>query len=94
MKKNIAAPGTAASRVSTIETIKTPAGSFAAYRVDTIITTTVQGQQIYLYAARWLAPGVGLVQQRIVAGSQVVQKQLTAFTPGGGAKPVAAGLTR
>ena len=76
------APGTALSRVSGQETVKTPAGTFHTYRLDTVIITTVGGQQVSFPATRWLAPGVGIVKQRLLAGRTLVVKELTAYKNG------------
>jgi hypothetical protein len=76
------APGTALSRVSGREQVKTPAGTFGAYRIDTIISTTVEGQPVSFPTTRWLAPGVGLVRQRLLAGNNVVTKELTSYKVG------------
>lgn len=78
-KKKIAAPGTSHSRVSAVEKIKTPAGEFNAFRIETMIQTTVERQQIFLFTIRWLAPGVGMVRQRVITPAQVVTKDLVKF---------------
>ena len=77
------APGTALSRVSGQETIKTPAGEFKTYRLDTVIITTVSGQQVSFPATRWLAPGVGVVKQKLLAGRTLVVKELTSYKASG-----------
>jgi hypothetical protein len=79
LKKNVAAPGTSHSRVSALEKVKTPAGEYNAYRVETMIQTTVEGQQIFLYTIRWITPGIGLVRQRVITPGQVVTKDLVKF---------------
>ncbi|GAB4466636.1 MAG: hypothetical protein OHK0029_38120 [Armatimonadaceae bacterium] len=77
----LSAPGTSFSRVSAIETVETPAGKFPAYKIETLITTTIDRQQIELYSARWFSPGVGLVRQRILTGPQEIRKVLIKHQP-------------
>jgi hypothetical protein len=82
--RQVAAPGVSQSRVSGREIVKTPVGEFGAYKIETVITTTIDRQKIVLYTARWLAPGIGLVRQRIITGNQVVTKELQKFVIGKG----------
>lgn len=77
--KGTAAPGTSVSRVSGRETVKTPAGSFPAYRIDTVITTTVEGRQVSFPSSRWLSPNVGIVRQVTQAGDTRLIKELKAY---------------
>ena len=77
--RDTAAPGTALSRISGRSTVKTPAGSFDSYRVDTIINTTVQGQQVAFPTTRWFSPGVGMVKQKLLAGQTVVIKEMIRY---------------
>jgi hypothetical protein len=77
--KGTTAPGTAYSRVTNRDTIKTPAGEFAVWRVDTVISTSVDGQSIALAANRWFAPGVGMVRQIWYAGKQRISKDLVRY---------------
>lgn len=74
--ENANAPGTALSRVSGRVTVSTPNGNFGAYRLDTIIDTSSRGQALSLPVTRWIAPGVGLVQQKLLSGKTVVVKSL------------------
>ena len=74
------APGTGCSRISGAESVVTPAGKFNAYRVDTVINTTIQGHPASFRVTRWLAPGVGQVRQRTRVGASEVEKTLLAYT--------------
>lgn len=77
--KGTAAPGTSYSRVSARETVKTPAGSFPTYRIDTVITTTVEGRQVSFPSTRWLSPRVGIVRQVTRAGDTRMIKELKSY---------------
>lgn len=81
--KGKSAPGTAYSRISGRDKITTPAGDFPAWRVDTVISTNVEGQAIALMANRWLSPGIGMVKQRWYYGKQMIQKDLREYKVGG-----------
>jgi hypothetical protein len=74
-------PATALSRVRGRDRITTPAGAFDTFRVDTIIMTTVDGQTAAFPTTRWIAPGVGVVKQRLLAGRTVITKFLKSYTP-------------
>jgi hypothetical protein len=62
--RGASAPGTASSRISGQEIAPGGGEKMEAYRVDTIIQTTIQGRQTPFFTTRWLAPGVGIVHQR------------------------------
>lgn len=93
-KNNVQAPGYAHSRVSGRETIelklKSGVKKVEAYKVETMISTTVNRRPIYLYTARWFTPGMGMVRQIVISGTQVITKQLVQFSPGRGNTQVAA----
>jgi len=74
------APGTGFSRVSGKDLVQTPAGKFEAWRIDSILTTLVQGRQVSFPITRWMAPGVGVVKQRYILGNAIVVKELTSYT--------------
>ena len=80
--KDQTVPAASVSRVSRVQIIKVPGipKGVAAYRVDTVISTTLLqnglSQQVSFPTTRWLAPGIGMVQQKLIAGDQVVVKQL------------------
>jgi hypothetical protein len=56
-------PGTANLRVSKMETVKSAAGTFNAYRVDMTLTLSAQGQTATIPNTYWFAPGKGMVKQ-------------------------------
>jgi len=57
--------GTARVRVAAREKVKTPAGVFNAYRVETQVTLNTPGQPHTTSAIYWFAPGVGMVKHSI-----------------------------
>jgi hypothetical protein len=73
---------TAISRVSAQESIKTPAGTFGAYRIDTSVNIMGQrngeGNSLTL---RWMAPGIGVVRQLmpVPLSTTVREKVLTKY---------------
>lgn len=73
-------PSTALSRVSGRDIISTPAGKFATYRVDTVVTTSQEGRPVSFPTVRWIAPGVGVVKQKIFIGQTLIVKTLTKYT--------------
>jgi hypothetical protein len=80
--KGKSAPGSAYSRLSGRDKIKTAAGEFATWRVDTVISTNVDGQPITLLSNRWLSPGIGMVKQRWYYGKQMILKELREYKVG------------
>jgi hypothetical protein len=76
------APAVAYSRVHGIQEIETAAGKFNAYRVDTNLTTVIQGRSITFPASRWFVPGIGIVKQEFTVGPTSVVKELTAYKGG------------
>lgn len=96
-KNKIQAPGYAHSRLSAREIIELPLGKsgtmkkVGTYKIETMITTTVDSRPIYLYSARWFAPGMGMVRQLVISGRQYITKNLMSFKPAGkGAKVASA----
>ena len=77
--QNVSVPGTAYSRVSGKDKVETGAGTFGAWRVETMIGTTVQGQQVSFPMTRWFAPGKGMVRQKLYIGALTIDKTLMAF---------------
>jgi hypothetical protein len=77
--KGAEAPATAYSRIGPKEKVTTPAGTFDAYRVDTALTTIIEGRSITFPASRWFSPGVGIVKQRFRIGDAEVLKVLTNY---------------
>lgn len=70
-------PARAFSRLTMRETVKTPAGAFQAYRVDTNLTAFVEGSgAVHFPATRWFVPGIGIVREKFLSGEKVVQKEL------------------
>ena len=80
--KGAKAPASAFSRVHSSAEIITPAGKFTAYRVDTSLTTIIEGNAVTFPASRWFVPGVGIVKQMFRVGNAVVEKQLTSYKGG------------
>ncbi len=78
--KGAKAPATAFSRVHASEEVVTPAGKFKAYRVDTSLTTIIEGRSVTFPASRWFVPGVGIVKQTFRVGNAVVEKELVSYT--------------
>jgi len=76
------APARAYTRIGPQEKVVTPAGTFDAYRVDTSLTTIIEGRSVTFPASRWFAPGFGIVKQRFRVGNAQVIKELTAFKVG------------
>lgn len=73
------APGNSHSRMSSQETVKTPAGSFETRRVDTVIDTNLNGQRIIQIESRWLCPGVGVVRQESRVGAALTVRTLIGY---------------
>ncbi len=80
--KGAKAPAQAYSRVHAPNVVITPAGKFTAYRVDTSLTTVIEGNSVTFPASRWFVPGVGIVKQVFRVGNAEVEKQLTSFKGG------------
>lgn len=78
--KGAKAPGQAFSRVREAEEVVTPAGKFPAYRVDTSLTTVIEGRPVSFPASRWFVPGVGIVKQSFRVGDAIVEKELMSYT--------------
>lgn len=76
------APAKATSRVGPVGKITVPAGTFEAYRIDTSLTTVVEGREITFPASRWFAPGIGLVKQTFSVGRLQIVKELTKYKTG------------
>ena len=68
--------GQAWSRVTRRETVTTPAGTFAAWRVDTRTELTLGDRRERVQITRWLTPGIGIVRQKIVTPGQIIVKDL------------------
>ena len=75
----LAKPAEAAVRVTRRESVRTPAGKFSAYRVDTVLTVVQNGQSVALPSVSWYAPRVGLVKQQYLQEKQIVVRELTGF---------------
>jgi hypothetical protein len=56
-------PASAQLKMVGRETVKIPAGTFNAYRVDMALTVSAQGQTQTIRNTYWFAPGAGLVKQ-------------------------------
>jgi hypothetical protein len=81
--KGTNAPGTAFSRVSARDTVKLPGGTFPVWRVDTVISTTVEGAQVAFPTVRYFSPGIGIVKQKTLAGETLLEKQMVRYQKGG-----------
>jgi hypothetical protein len=68
--------GQAWSRVTRRENVTTPAGTFAAWRVDTRTDMTLGKAHELVHFTRWLTPGIGIVRQRLVTQGQIIVKDL------------------
>ena len=66
-------------RISRVETVRTPAGRFRAFRVDTMLRVVRNGQNFDLPTTSWYAPRVGLVKQQHREGTGWVVKTLESF---------------
>lgn len=68
--------GQAWSRVTRRETVTTPAGTFAAWRVETRTLLTQGDRQELAYIIRWMTPDIGIVRQKIMTPSGAMIKYL------------------
>jgi hypothetical protein len=72
--------GEAKFRVTDQDMIKTPAGSYIAYKVEqTIMQTTPEGR-VETVNVQWFAPKVGLLKQETTTSGSVVTAELTKHT--------------
>ena len=84
--KNQTVPATSVSRAARIETIKVPGfpKGVRVWRIDTVVSTTLLqnglAQQVSFPTTRWLAPGVGMVRQKLISGDQLVTKEIKTWT--------------
>jgi hypothetical protein len=67
------------SRVRSPEEITLPHGKVAAYRVDSILITRINGSQAYVPMTRWFAPGLGIVRYRFTSGNSEVTKEMVSY---------------
>lgn len=70
-------PGNACSRVTAWEPVKTPAGTFPAWRIDTAFAANINGKLLQEINSRWFVPGVGLVRQESRSRNELVVSVLT-----------------
>lgn len=77
--RSVSAPATALSRVAGVELVKTPAGTFGAYRINSVIHTTVEDKPVSFHTTRWIAPGVGIVKQKLLVGKDILVKELKSY---------------
>ena len=68
--------GQAFSRPTRRETVQTPAGAFAAWRVDTRTELTMGGRRELVHLSRWFSPGIGIVRQRVATQGHILIKEL------------------
>ena len=64
------------SRATRRESVATPAGVFAAWRVDTCTELTLGDKRERVHLSRWLSPGIGIVRLRMISEGQIVIKEL------------------
>jgi len=74
------APARAYGRIASKRKVTTPAGTFDAYRVDTVLTTVIDGRPLSFPASRWFSPGIGIVKQEFIVGRAQVVKELTKYS--------------
>jgi|GEM_PF-2154924 hypothetical protein len=72
-------PAEGYSRISGVETVKTAAGEFKVYRVDTVIVANNGGKELRFPVVRWLAPNVGFVRRGLVDKGRAAFSDLTRF---------------
>jgi hypothetical protein len=72
-------PAQALSRISGTEKIKTPAGVFTTYRVDTVLVVTQGENEIRFPVVRWLSPGVGFVRRGYADKGRPAYSEVTRF---------------
>lgn len=71
--------GTCYSRVTGPDDVKTFAGKWMAWRIDSILATTIEGKTVSFPSTRWFVPGIGLVRQRWFSGNLVTEKTLHSY---------------
>lgn len=57
-------PGRAWSGLQGLEKVTVPAGTFTAYRVNTTLEASIDGNLSLFTTSRWFVPGVGIVRTR------------------------------
>lgn len=62
--QNQSLPGRATSRFWGMQKITVPAGSFDAYRFESVLIATINGQPTAFPTTRWFVPGIGIVRTR------------------------------
>jgi hypothetical protein len=55
-------PSRAWTRLRGMESVKTAAGTFDAYRFDVLLSTSIGGSQATFPTTRWFVPGIGMVK--------------------------------
>jgi hypothetical protein len=73
-------PAEAAFSASGPSSVNTPSGPVQAMKVHCDLTLSLDGQQRTETTDQWFAPGVGIVQQRMQNGAEVVEGRLTGFS--------------
>ena len=71
--------GSAVLTAAAPSSVQTPAGAFQAVRVHCDLTLTMEGRAVTQPTDTWFAPGVGIVQQRIQSGTDIIDGRLTAY---------------
>jgi hypothetical protein len=72
-------PAEAAFSTTGLVSVPTPSGAIQAMKVHCDLTLNLDGQQTTQTTDQWFAPGVGIVQQRMQSGSEIVEGRLTGY---------------
>ena len=78
-QKKYVVPAIAAVRVTRFEKVPTPAGTFKAFRVDTVVSATETSGTVSLPSAAWYAPQVGIVKLQYQDKGSLVVKTLVNY---------------
>ncbi len=62
--RNSLVPSRGRSFLRVVESVTVPAGTFTAYRVDSVLETQLREGTSIFWTTRWFAPGVGIVKTR------------------------------
>jgi hypothetical protein len=76
--RGTSAPGTAYSRVSGQDMVRDGKRQVGAYRVDTLIETTIAGRLVPFMTTRWFAPSVGIAHQWNYGSDAFIERILIA----------------
>ena len=74
--------GTGAVRAANLENVTTPAGTFQAWRVDSVMSIRSSRPNVPPQSVRslsWFAPKIGIVQQQYREADQLITKRLHSY---------------